>query len=246
MGECNFLFQDLLTRARIQFDTGSATIAPESFGLLDRLVVVVRRCEGAKVEIAGHTDSVGSADSNLALSEARAKSVVDYLAQSGIAGERVEARGYGANGRLPRTRRPRGGRRTAESSSRCSEERGMVYLIGQFWLWLLAAFALGLAVGWFTFRGRDGAFLARIDPLGRAPWCGHPDRRRAFFPGRSGILGRSRHAARRVLFHRLLPGGCLEGQAAVETAQPARRSSRLCRCPHPLLLIPHPLLRPFP
>ncbi len=97
MGECNFLFQDLLTRARIQFDTGSATIAPESFGLLDRLVVVVRRCEGAKVEIAGHTDSVGSADSNLALSEARAKSVVDYLAQSGIAGERVEARGYGAN-----------------------------------------------------------------------------------------------------------------------------------------------------
>lgn len=97
MGECNFLFQDLLARARIQFDTGSATIAPESFGLLDRLVVVVRRCEGAKVEIAGHTDSVGSAESNLTLSEARAKSVVDYLAQAGIAGERVEARGYGAS-----------------------------------------------------------------------------------------------------------------------------------------------------
>ncbi len=97
MGECNYLFQDLLTRARIQFDTGSSTIAAESFGLLDRLTVVVRRCEGAKVEISGHTDSVGSAESNLALSEARAKSVVDYLAQSGIAGERVEARGYGAN-----------------------------------------------------------------------------------------------------------------------------------------------------
>jgi OmpA-OmpF porin, OOP family len=93
--ECNDLFQDLLTRARIQFDTGSAAIAPESHGLLDRLVVAVRRCAGAKVEIAGHTDSVGSAEGNLALSEARAKAVVDYLAKSGIAGERVEARGYG-------------------------------------------------------------------------------------------------------------------------------------------------------
>ena len=97
VGECNFLFRDLLSRARIQFDTGSSAIAPESLGLLDRLAVAVRRCEGAKVEIAGHTDSVGSAESNFALSEARARSVVDYLAKSGIAGERIEARGYGAS-----------------------------------------------------------------------------------------------------------------------------------------------------
>ena len=97
VGECNFLFRDLLSRARIQFDSGSSAIAPESFGLLDRLVVAVRRCEGAKVEIAGHTDSIGSAESNFALSEARARSVVDYLAKSGIPGERIEARGYGAS-----------------------------------------------------------------------------------------------------------------------------------------------------
>ncbi len=97
MGECNFLFQDLLTRARIQFDTGSATIAPESFGLLDRLVVVVcgavkgRRSRSRDIRIPSARRTATS------LSEARAKSVVDYLAQSGIAGERVEARGYGAN-----------------------------------------------------------------------------------------------------------------------------------------------------
>lgn len=42
----------------------------------------------------------------------------------------------------------------------------MVYLIGQFWLWLLAALVLGLAVGWFTFRGRDGAFWR-----GLVPWA---------------------------------------------------------------------------
>ncbi|MCA3600794.1 MAG: OmpA family protein [Methylobacterium sp.] len=96
VGECNFLFRDLLSRARIQFDTGSSAIAPESLGLLDRLAVAVRRCEGAKIEIAGHTDSVGSTESNFALSEARARSVVDHLAKSGIVGERIEARGYGS------------------------------------------------------------------------------------------------------------------------------------------------------
>ncbi|MBN8532566.1 MAG: OmpA family protein [Rhizobiales bacterium] len=93
--ECNILFQDLLSRAQINFDTGSSTIVQESYGLLDRLVVVVRRCADAKVEISGHTDSVGSLESNMTLSEARAKSVVEYLARSGIAGDRVEARGFG-------------------------------------------------------------------------------------------------------------------------------------------------------
>jgi OmpA-OmpF porin, OOP family len=95
LGECNFLFQDLLSRAQINFDTGSAMIAQESFGLLDRLVVVVRRCADAKVEISGHTDSVGSLESNMTLSESRAKSVVDYLARAGITGGRVEAKGFG-------------------------------------------------------------------------------------------------------------------------------------------------------
>jgi OOP family OmpA-OmpF porin len=95
LSECNFLFQDLLSRAQINFDTGSSTIAQESFGLLDRLVVVVRRCSDAKVEISGHTDSVGSLESNMSLSESRAKAVVDYLARSGIAGDRVEAKGFG-------------------------------------------------------------------------------------------------------------------------------------------------------
>lgn len=107
-GECNYLFQDLLTRARIQFDTGSATIAPESLGLLDRLVVAVRRCEGARIEVAGHTDSVGTFESNLALSEARARSVVAYLARAGIGGDRVEARGYGASRPVASNETPEG------------------------------------------------------------------------------------------------------------------------------------------
>lgn len=107
LGECNFLFQDLLSRAQINFDTGSAVIAQESYGLLDRLVVVVRRCANAQVEISGHTDSVGSLESNMTLSENRAKSVVEYLARAGIAGDRVQAKGFGPT-------QPRASNETAE------------------------------------------------------------------------------------------------------------------------------------
>jgi OOP family OmpA-OmpF porin len=106
--ECNILFEDLLSRARINFDTGSSTIAPESFGLLDRLIVVVRRCAGAKVEISGHTDSVGSVESNMTLSEARAKAVVDYLARAGVTGDQVEARGFGPDRPVASNETPEG------------------------------------------------------------------------------------------------------------------------------------------
>ncbi|CAN1512860.1 OmpA-like domain [Rhabdaerophilaceae bacterium] len=95
MSECNILFEDLLSRATVNFETGSATIAIESYGLIDRLVVVTRRCEGATVEISGHTDSVGSRESNKTLSESRAKAVVDYLTRAGITNDRIEARGFG-------------------------------------------------------------------------------------------------------------------------------------------------------
>ena len=48
-----------------------------------------------KIEISGHTDSKGSATYNLKLSEARAKSVVDFLIRSGIEPSRLSYKGYG-------------------------------------------------------------------------------------------------------------------------------------------------------
>jgi outer membrane protein OmpA-like peptidoglycan-associated protein len=48
-----------------------------------------------KVRIQGHTDNVGADADNLALSEARAKSVVDYLVSKGIAPGRLTAIGFG-------------------------------------------------------------------------------------------------------------------------------------------------------
>jgi len=48
-----------------------------------------------KVELGGHTDNVGSDESNLILSEKRASAVVNYLVSNGITAERLSAKGYG-------------------------------------------------------------------------------------------------------------------------------------------------------
>ena len=50
---------------------------------------------GVVIEVGGHTDNVGAPADNLALSEARARAVVDYLVSLGIDRSRVSARGYG-------------------------------------------------------------------------------------------------------------------------------------------------------
>jgi outer membrane protein OmpA-like peptidoglycan-associated protein len=48
-----------------------------------------------KLEVAGHTDNVGQAASNLALSQRRAQSVAGFLAARGVAKDRLTAKGYG-------------------------------------------------------------------------------------------------------------------------------------------------------
>ena len=77
------------------FETGKATLQPESFTVLDELVTYLQRKEDEKIELGGHTDNVGSARSNLVLSEARANTVRAYLLTKGIDPARVTAKGYG-------------------------------------------------------------------------------------------------------------------------------------------------------
>jgi OmpA-OmpF porin, OOP family len=93
--ECQILYNDLTSQARILFDTGSAELATESYGLLDRLVVVTRRCDQARVEISGHTDADGSVAMNNDLSRRRAETVAQYLVRAGVGAQRLEAVGYG-------------------------------------------------------------------------------------------------------------------------------------------------------
>jgi OOP family OmpA-OmpF porin len=79
----------------VRFTEGSATIAPESEGRLDRVIAVLARCPEARVEVGAFTDSGGTAARNRALSEIRAASVVEYLSAAGVARDRLAAVGYG-------------------------------------------------------------------------------------------------------------------------------------------------------
>lgn len=78
----------------IQFDDGGA-ISEDSYGLIDRLAAIVQRCPAATIEVAAHTDSNGGSRKNQALSEARAKAVVERLVGDGVRLERLRPVGYG-------------------------------------------------------------------------------------------------------------------------------------------------------
>jgi OOP family OmpA-OmpF porin len=94
---CQQLFSDLLTKGKIRFEPGHATIDPDSAGLLDRLIETAMRCPTAEIEIAGHTDAVGEDEFNQTLSEKRAEAVTDYLVKAGLPANRFTATGYGSS-----------------------------------------------------------------------------------------------------------------------------------------------------
>jgi OmpA-OmpF porin, OOP family len=93
---CQQLFSDLLAKGKIRFESGRASIDPDSAGLLDRLVETALRCPTANIEVAGHTDADGEDAFNQALSEKRAQAVTDYLVKAGLPAGRFTAMGYGS------------------------------------------------------------------------------------------------------------------------------------------------------
>jgi outer membrane protein OmpA-like peptidoglycan-associated protein len=94
---CRARFETLSQTGDIQFRIASARLIPESMPVLAGVVDIVRRCPGMTIEVAGHTDSDGSAATNLALSDARARTVADYLVANGVEPWRIRAVGYGAD-----------------------------------------------------------------------------------------------------------------------------------------------------
>ena len=73
----------------IFFDFDKATLKPESFPELDRIITVMEDKSGMEIEISGHADATGPESYNLRLSERRAKSVVNYLTGKGIPQNRI-------------------------------------------------------------------------------------------------------------------------------------------------------------
>jgi outer membrane protein OmpA-like peptidoglycan-associated protein len=79
----------------INFGSNSAELSAESFPELNRVVQLIKDNPNIVIEIAAHTDNVGSPSYNLILSEKRAQSVVNYLLDNAVSTERLVAKGYG-------------------------------------------------------------------------------------------------------------------------------------------------------
>ena len=75
---------------KINFNTGSADISNSSSKEVEKIYNLLVQAENTKLTVVGHTDNVGNADSNLALSKSRAQAVVDYLKQKGIPANRFQ------------------------------------------------------------------------------------------------------------------------------------------------------------
>jgi len=79
----------------IYYDLDKSEIRPDAARELDKLVTILTDNPELKIELSSHTDSRDTDDYNLALSERRAKSAVDYLVSQGIDPTRLVAKGYG-------------------------------------------------------------------------------------------------------------------------------------------------------
>jgi outer membrane protein OmpA-like peptidoglycan-associated protein len=80
----------------VLFDTGRATIQPQSFPLLNEVFDILKRHpELGVVRVEGHTDNRGGREYNQDLSERRAHAVLQYLVTKGIPQERLRSKGYG-------------------------------------------------------------------------------------------------------------------------------------------------------
>lgn len=79
----------------IFYDFDKATLRPESTQALDELVQLLKDNPHITIEMASHTDRIGTEEYNIDLSQRRAKSVIDYLIAAGIAPDRLQYQGYG-------------------------------------------------------------------------------------------------------------------------------------------------------
>jgi outer membrane protein OmpA-like peptidoglycan-associated protein len=80
----------------IFFETDRSTLLPTSIPELQRLTTLLEKNPKLSISIEGHTDSLGTSEHNIALSKGRAEAVKEYLAQHGIASNRLSVEAFGA------------------------------------------------------------------------------------------------------------------------------------------------------
>jgi len=86
---------EIIRLNNIFFDYDKATLRPESYPELERVIAFLKENPKVEIELSGHTDNRGKDEYNLNLSQARANAVVEYIIQHGIDASRLIAKGYG-------------------------------------------------------------------------------------------------------------------------------------------------------
>jgi outer membrane protein OmpA-like peptidoglycan-associated protein len=86
----------LTSLPNVTFETGSAVLTAQGLAVVQNVAAILKANPTVRVRIEGHTDSTGTPQSNLALSQARAETVRATLAQLGIAPDRMSTAGFGA------------------------------------------------------------------------------------------------------------------------------------------------------
>ncbi|MGA8707373.1 MAG: OmpA family protein, partial [Steroidobacteraceae bacterium] len=84
-----------ITLEGVSFEYNSASLTAASKPVLDKVAEGLREHPRLRIEVQGHTDSTGSADYNLTLSQRRALSVRDYLVSQQVPADELIAKGYG-------------------------------------------------------------------------------------------------------------------------------------------------------
>lgn len=83
--------------SNVTFATDQDQVTPAFYNTLNAVALVLNKYNRTLVDINGHTDSTGSAQHNLGLSQRRAASVATYLGQQGVDGRRFAINGFGAS-----------------------------------------------------------------------------------------------------------------------------------------------------
>ena len=92
----------------IKFDVNKATLKPESMGPINKIYDLMQKQPELNFSVEGHTDADGSDETNMTLSKARGKTVMDKLIEMGISAERLKSDGFGESKPIDNNSSPEG------------------------------------------------------------------------------------------------------------------------------------------
>lgn len=87
--------KEIVINEKVYFKSNDATLLPEAKDKLNQVIAVMENVPDLVIELGSHSDSKGSDEYNMALSEKRAKSAYDYIISQGVSPNRITAKGYG-------------------------------------------------------------------------------------------------------------------------------------------------------